>query len=178
MKNAAKSPTDALDCPHCGKSITVPKSTRSFICRHCDAVIKVIQTDEGVSLKVVGKSVEEDPTYQALEAQIRELKTELTEMHRRYETYMALPVGAGGGKAGWTGLLVVVVGLVAMIFSLKVGAAIAAIGLLAVVVGFATRSSARRAHRAVAGEMAQTITTIGSQRDFLQRKAARLKTQV
>ena len=177
MKNAAKS-ADVQACPNCGQDVTVPKSTRSFICRHCDAVIKVIQKDEGVDLKVVGKSVEEDPTYQALEAQIRELKSELADMHKKYEAHMADVPGTGGGKVGWTGVLLVPVGLIAMIFSLKVGGAIALLGLVCAIGGFLVRNSARRAHLAVAAEMGETITGIGSQRDLLQRKAARLKTQV
>jgi hypothetical protein len=97
MKNAAKPSADVQDCPNCGQELTVPKSTRSFICRHCDAIIKVIQKDEGVDLKVVGKSVVEDPTYQALEAQVRELRVELAEMHKKYEAHMADVPGTGGG---------------------------------------------------------------------------------
>jgi hypothetical protein len=177
MKNAARS-ADVQACPNCSQDVTVPKSTRSFICRHCDAIIKVIEKDDGVDLKVVGKSVEEDPTYQALEVQVRELKTELAEMHKRYEAHMAEVPGTGGGKVGWTGVLLVPVGLAAMLFSLKVGGLITLLGLVCIVGGFLVRNSARRAHLVVAAELGQTITTIGSQRDLLQRKAARLKTEV
>lgn len=67
MSNVKKSPSEVQPCPNCSIELPIPKSTRSFICKSCDAIIKVIGTDDGVVLKVVGKSVEDDPTYQAYE---------------------------------------------------------------------------------------------------------------
>ena len=93
MSNTKKSASEVQPCPNCATELPVPKSTRSFICRACDAIIKVIATDDGAVLKTVGKSVEDDPNYQAYEAQAAELVAELDEMHKRYLVEMSKKPG-------------------------------------------------------------------------------------
>jgi hypothetical protein len=178
MTTVDKKQVDMESCPNCKQPVTVPKSTRSFICRSCDAIIKVISTDAGVELKVVGKSVEEDPTYQALENDIAAVKAELADLHARYLVEMARDYGSAGSVVRNLGVLAVLGGLVAMIFAPTPGALIAGGGLLAVVAGIAINASKKRAKQAVTGEISEALSKMGAQRDLLQRKAARMKTQV
>src|SRR6185369_6471703 len=98
MNSAKKPATDSDACPNCGKQLTVPKSTRSFICRFCDAVLKVVLKEDGFELKVVGKSVEEDPDYRSLEAEVADLKRELEDLHARYGREMARDHGRTGSR--------------------------------------------------------------------------------
>lgn len=173
-----KTNIESSTCPNCKESITVPKSTRSFICRHCDAIIKVIQKDTDIELKVVGKSVEDDPTYQAIEAQVQDLRAELAEMHKRYEEFMAIDVGNIGGRSFMLAVVVCIGGLVALFWSPAVAGTIVVISLLVGVVGWAIHRSRKLRKLAVATEMSETMAKIGAARDLLQRKAARLKTAV
>ena len=173
-----KTPIETSTCPNCKQTITVPKSTRSFICRHCDAIIKVILKDHDIDLKVVGKSVEDDPTYLAIEAQVNELRAELAEMHARYQAFMATDIGNIGGRTFLFAIAAVVVGLVVMIWSAKVGALVVVGGLAVGVVGWAVHRSRKLKKLAAGAEMSETLAKIGAARDMLQRKAARLKTAV
>lgn len=165
-------------CPNCQQPVTVPKSTRSFICRSCEAVIKVINKDNGVELKVVGKSVDDDPTYRALESEVAALKAELADLHARYLVEAAREYGSGGTVLRNVGVLVALVGLVWAIFSLAVGAAVFAAGVVLVAVGVAVNSSKKRAKQAATGELTEAMNRVGARRDLLQRKAARIKTEV
>jgi len=175
---ATKQHVDSSLCPNCKQAITVPKSTRSFICRHCDAIIKVIQKETDVELKVVGKSVEDDPTYQAIESQVTELRAELAEMHKRYEAWMATDIGKIGSRTFLFALVAIPAGLITMIWSASAGAAIAGLGLVVGFVGWFVQRGRKQAKQVVATEMSDTIFKIGAQRDLLQRKAARLKTEI
>jgi hypothetical protein len=171
-----QAPSDV--CPNCKQPVTVPKSTRSFICRSCDAVIKVIGKDAGVELKVVGKSVEEDPEYLALEVEVAALKSQLDALHVKYLAAMAKETGKGGSRLRNLGVLAVIVGVVALPWSAKLGGAIALVGLVAVVAGMAVNSAKKRAKHAETSPISDEMHRIGAQRDLLQRKAARLKTLV
>ena len=174
----AKIQAGEAECPNCSGTINVPKSTRSIICRHCDAIIKIVDIDDGLELKVVGKSVAEDPTYQDLETQIAALKEHLAELHKAYETETAKPVSQGMLRLGLLGLLAIVVGLVWLLVTPGVGGAIAVAGLMLTIAGFAAHSARKRARLDTLTPMSKQIEQVGAQRDRLQLKAARLKTQV
>lgn len=165
-------------CPNCGTELPVPKSTRSFICKSCDAIIKVIGTDDGVVLKTVGKSVEDDPDYRAYEAQAAELVAELDTMHKRYIVEMAKKPGSGFFRIGVLSLIVFLGGIVTMIWSLGVGATIAGFGLLMAVAAFMTHSTRMTAFETHTGEISKTMERIGQRRDLIQRKAARMKVEI
>lgn len=173
-----KTTADSDLCPNCSKSVAVPKSTRSFICRECDAILKVVHTDEGVRLTVVGKSVEGDPTYQALEQQVVEVKAELDDLHARYLVEADRPIGHGPLNVGRFGVLAALAGLVTTPFAALAGLSIVGLGVLLAIGGYAVNASRKRAKQAVLGEMTNTIAKVGERRDLLQRKAARIKTQV
>ncbi|MBK6314134.1 MAG: hypothetical protein IPF53_07395 [Blastocatellia bacterium] len=178
MSNAKKSSAEVQPCPNCATELPVPKSTRSFICRSCDAIIKVIGTDDGIALKVVGKSVEDDPTYQAYEAQAAELVAELDELHKRYLVEMAKKPGAGNFRRGIFGVVILFGGLIVMIWSLAVGATLAGFGLLVAVASFSAHSRRKAAFEAHTGEISRTMEKIGQRRDLIQRKAARMKVEI
>ena len=178
MKTSKKPAAETDACPNCGEQLTVPKSTRSFICRSCDAVLKVVLKDDGVELKVVGKSVEEDPGYQSLEAEVAVLKRELEELHLRYGKEMARDHGRAGSRLRNLGILAVVVGLLVAIWAPLWGGAMVLGGLVATVAGLLVNSSRKRAKLAAAIPLRDEIDRVGARRDLLQRKAARLKTQV
>lgn len=165
-------------CPNCAGIINIPKSTRSIICRHCDAVIKIIDKDEGVELKVVGRSVAENPTYQELETQVAAIKEHLKELHVEYEAEMARPMPKGMLRVGMLGLLAIFGGLVALLFDPQVGGIVVLVGLVMTIAGFAMHSRTKRAKFATGMRMSKQIEQVGAQRDLLQRKAARLKTEV
>jgi hypothetical protein len=175
---SAKKPTDSDACPNCGQQLTVPKSTRSFICRFCDAVIKVVLKEDGVELKVVGKSVEEDPDYRSLEAEVADLKRELEDLHARYGREMARDYGRAGSRVRNVGVLALVAGPVAAVFAPVAGGIVAVGGVAAVGVGILVNSARKRAKQAAAIPLRDEIDRVGARRDLLQRKAARLKTQV
>lgn len=178
MSTNKKPTSDVQPCPNCGTELPVPKSTRSFICRSCDAIIKVIGTDDGAVLKVVGKSVDDDPTYQAYEAQAAELVAELDEMHKRYIEEMAKKPGSFGFRIGVFGLIVFVAGLVVLIWSLAVGGTLAAFGLLIAIAAFTSHHQRMSAFEAHTGEIARAMERIGQRRDLIQRKAARMKVEI
>jgi hypothetical protein len=173
-----KQTIDTSLCPNCKQTITVPKSTRSFICRHCDAIIKVIQKEHDVELKVVGKSVEDDPDYQAIEAQVTELRAELTDLHARYVAFMANDIGNIGGRSFLLGLAFVVAGAVIAIWNGGLGGAVGLVGLVVGVAGWLIHRSRKIAKMSAGAEMSRTMDKISAERDRLQRKAARLKTAV
>jgi hypothetical protein len=175
---SAKKPADTEACPNCGQQLTVPKSTRSFICRHCDAVLKVVLKDEGVELKVVGKSVDEDPDYQSLEAEVADIRRQLEDAHARYGREMARDYGRAGSRVRNLGMLAVLVGLVVLPFAPVKGAVVALVGGVAVAAGMVVNSARKRAKLAAAIPLRDEIDRLGARRDLLQRKAARLKTQV
>lgn len=178
MSDVKKSATEVQPCPNCGTELPIPKSTRSFICRSCDAIIKVLGTDEGVALKVVGKSVEDDPTYQAYETQAAELVAELDTLHKQYLVEMAKKPGPGNFRRGLFGVVIVLAGLIVMIWSLAVGATLAGFGLLVAVASFASHSQRKSAFEAHTGEMSRTMDKICQRRDLVQRKAARMKVEI
>jgi hypothetical protein len=176
---SAKKPTAETDlCPNCGNEVTVPKSTRSFICRSCDAVIKVVAKEDGVELRVVGKSVNDDPTYQSLEAEVADLRRDLDDLHARYTAEMARDYGNAGTYVRNLGVLGVIVGAATVLFNRPVGAGVAAAGLVAFVLGVLINGARKRARQRVTGELSDALHRVGAQRDMLQRKAARLRTQV
>jgi len=177
MSNPKKSAAETQPCPNCAELLPIPKSTRSFICRGCDAIIKVIGTDDGVVLKVVGKSVEDDPSYQAIEAQVAELMSELEELHKRYNAEMSNPISRAFFRFGLLGILALLVGLVILVWSLVAGAVLAITGFVLMIFGFGMHAARSRAFESVTGEMARTIERIGQRRDLLQRKAARMKVE-
>lgn len=178
MSNVKKSPSEVQPCPNCSIELPIPKSTRSFICKSCDAIIKVIGTDDGVVLKVVGKSVEDDPTYQAYEAQAAELVAELDTLHKQYIVEMAKKPGPGNFRRGLFGVVIVLAGLIVMIWSFAVGATLAGFGLLVAVASFASHSRRKSAFEAHTGELSRTMEKIGQRRDLVQRKAARMKVEI
>ncbi len=178
MKTVKTNPADTETCPNCREQVTVPKSTRSFICRWCDAVIKVIAKDDGIELKVVGKSVDDDPTYQSLEARVVEIKRELADLHARYEKEMARDHGKGGSRTRTFGVLTAVAGLPVALLNPAIGGALVGAGVVATVAGMKVNSSRKWSKEARAGEISREIERLGAERDLLQRKAARLKTQV
>jgi hypothetical protein len=175
---SAKKPADSDACPNCGQELTVPKSTRSFICRFCDAVLKVVLKEDGVELKVVGKSVDEDPDYRSLEAEVADLKRELDDLHARYGAEMARDYGHAGARVRNLGVLAVVAGPVTALFAPAAGGIVAIGGAAAVVVGMVVNSARKRAKQAATIPLRDEIDRVGARRDLLQRKAARLKTQV
>ena len=178
MKTVKRPPADTDVCPNCKQQVTVPKSTRSFICRSCDAVINVMLTEDGTELKVVGRSVEENPTYQSLESEIAALKRELDDLHARYVAEMARDYGRTGPRLRTLGLLVLIVGVVWMVWNPVAGGALAGGGLVVAVAGIAITVSRNRAKNAVSGELSDEMFRVGARRDLLQREAARLKTKV
>jgi hypothetical protein len=178
MKTVKKGATDTDVCPNCGQELTVPKSTRSFICRFCDAVLKVVEKEDGVELKVVGKSVDEDPDYQSLEARIADLKLRLDELHTRYGKEMARDHGRAGSRIRNLGVLALLVGSVVAIYRPLAGGVVVLAGLAAVLAGMVVNSARKRAKQAATIPLRDEIDRVGAERDLLQRKAARLKTQV
>ena len=178
MSNVKKSAADVQPCPNCGTELMIPKSTRSFICKSCDAIIKVIGTDDGVTIKVVGKSVEDDPDYRAYEAQAAELVAELDEMHKRYIVEMRKKPGSTFFRIGVLSLLVFLGGLVTLIWSLGVGATVAGFGFLLAFAAFTTHSRRMAAFESHTGEISRTMEKIGQRRDLIQRKAARMKVEI
>jgi hypothetical protein len=178
MKSVSKQPADSAVCPTCKQQVTVPKSTRSFICRSCDAVIKVVLADDGVELKVVGRSVEDDETFQALEARIAALKEEIDDLHTQYVVEMERNYGSAGSRIRNVGFLALLMGIVWSLRAPAIGAAIAGAGLIATIVGIAVNSSRKRTKQVVAGPIADALHRVGAERDLLQRKATRLKTIV
>jgi len=178
MSNTQKSTSDVQPCPNCETELPVPKSTRSFICRECDAIIKVIATDDGAVLKVVGKSVEEDPTYQSYEAQVAELVAELDDLHKRYVVEMATKPGPAVFRIGLLGLVAFIAGALTTIWSLTIGGVIGGLGLLVAVAAFVLHGTRMAAFQSRAGEMSKAIERIGHERDVIQRKAALLKVTI
>ena len=178
MKSVNKAPSDAAECPNCKQSVTVPKSTRSFICRSCDAIIKVISSEQGATLKVVGKSVDDDPTYQAIESHVAALKEELGHLHAQYLVEADRSYGSSGSWMRNLGWLALVVGVVSIVWSAAYGVGLVLGGIVGILAGAAINASRKRAKQAAMAEISDTLQKIGAQRDLLQRKAARLKTQV
>jgi Flp pilus assembly protein TadB len=156
--------------------VIVPKSTRSFICRSCDALIKAVKTDAGYSLRLLGKSVEENEEYQALEEQIESLRQEIAEMHRKYEAEALRPTAPGTGRLVIACWLVALAGLVMLFTPLSRPGLWVVIGAFGLIVGLAlVRGRLRSARRRVLSAMSAEIEKYAAERDLLQRRAARIK---
>jgi hypothetical protein len=163
-------------CPQCGKDVVIPKSTKSFICRHCDAIIKAAETDDGVSLALLGRSVNDDPTYQAFEARVIELQEQIAQHHADYERAASMPVGGAGLKIGVLGVVIAVVGLVGLLTPFWSVARWVAIGGGALAVaGFVTRNAQVRAKLASLAQQSEIIARLAEERDENQRRAARMR---
>lgn len=170
---SAKKPTvETQACPNCDAQLTVPKSTRSFICKSCDAILRVFSSDEGVELKVVGKSVDDDPTFQALESRIAELKAELGELHATYEAAALKPIDKAGARVRLLGVLGVVVGLGVAIADVRLGAIVAGIGVALAAVGHVVNAMQLRAKQAGLSDLTANIARLAEERDNTQRRAA------
>lgn len=178
MSNSTKSQTGESACPNCSAVVNIPKSTRSIICKSCDAIIKIVGTEAGDELKIVGRSVEENPTYQQIEAQVADLKREIAEMHAEYEREVSRPVEPTLRRLGWFGVAVAVPGSAAVLVSATAGAGALAAGVALAVTGFVGHRRRKRERATAATEISKAIERLGAQRDMLQRKAARLKTEV
>jgi hypothetical protein len=173
--SAKKPSVDSDICPNCNAEVTVPKSTRSFICKSCDAILKVFATEDGVEMKVVGKSVEDDPTYQQFEDQVAKLKADLDGLHARYEAEALEPIDPSARRIAMLGMLAVVAGVVVVFWSPGVGAGIAGAGAALAVVGLLVNSARKRAKVAQLAELSKTIAAAAARRDELQRSAAMLR---
>ena len=177
-KATARDNRDAQPCPNCQEMLTIPKSTRSFICRSCNAILNVIDKDETIVLKVVGKSVEEDTDYIDLEREITGLKSELDRLHGQYQSQMAQSIGSTPKRIGIIGLVVAVAALFVYLFSPQAALIVGAVGLVAFLFGISSSYLQKRSHTTETANLVRTISQLGSKRDLLQRKAAQLKTRV
>lgn len=178
MKVTQKPASDVQECPNCNKDVTIPKSTRSFICKECHAVLKVVETESGASLKVVGRSVEENEEYQVVEAQVIEIKAKLKQLHETYQSAVNKPLGSATLIGAWLGVLTIPVGLISSIFSGKTGLFVAGAGVVVFLLMVLVRKSQKSSREASARKIADAINEMGSQRDRLQRKAASIKTRL
>jgi hypothetical protein len=174
----AKIQAGEAQCPNCSGTINVPKSTRSIICRHCEAIIKIVDVEDGLELKVVGRSVADDPTYQELESQIAVVKEHIADLHKEYEAEVAKPFSMSMFRIGIFGIFATLVGVVLLIFVPLVAAGLIGAGVLLTVLGLADHGRRKRARLEVLTAMSKQIEQAGAQRDRLQLKAARIKTQV
>jgi hypothetical protein len=177
MSTQATSSGDAR-CPNCDAAINIPKSTRSIICHSCDAILKIVEREEKPELKVVGRSVSDDPTYQELSRQIEEVRAHLADLHADYQREVEKPFATSMRSVGWLGLLLALVALPALFYSGTIAAALAVVGVVIAVAGFAAHSSRAGARKRMLQEMTKGIERVAAQRDLLQRKAARIKTEV
>ena len=177
MSNA-KIQAGEAQCPNCNGTINVPKSTRSIICRHCEAIIKIVDVEDGLALKVVGRSVAEDPTYQELETQIAAVKEHIADLHKEYEAEAAKPFSTSMFWIGIFGLFATLVGVVLLVFVPLLAGGLLVAGVMLAVVGFTDHGRRKRARLEVLTAMSKQIEKVGAQRDLLQLKAARIKTQV
>jgi hypothetical protein len=165
-------------CPNCGAEVVVPKSTRSFICKSCDAIIKAIGADDGFILKVVGTSVEENAEYRSLESSANELRRELDELHLVYEADAMKPVGKGPVFVGIVGLIVMLAGLVALAFVRKrLGIGVTGIGAVLFLTGLGVRSFLAGKRRRYLAGMSDEMMRLARERDTLEARAAQIKVQ-
>jgi hypothetical protein len=165
-------------CPNCGAPVVVPKSTRSFICKACDAIIKAIASDEGVILKVVGTSVEENPEFQTLEASANDFRKDLDELHLVYEAEAMKPVAAAPARVAMLGVLVTVAGLVALAFVRKrLGIGITGLGAILLFGGIVVRSVVAAQRRTYLAQLSSEMQRLARERDMLEARAAQIKVQ-
>ena len=165
-------------CPNCGADVVVPKSTRSFICKACDAIIKAIAAEDGLILKVVGTSVEENPEYQTLEASANEFRRDLDDLHLVYEAEAMKPIATTPARVAIFGAVVTVVGLVALAFVRKrLGIGITGLGLILFFGGLVVRSVVASSRRAYLAGMSAEMLRLARERDMLEARAAQIKVQ-
>jgi hypothetical protein len=163
-------------CPNCGAEVVVPKSTRSFICKSCDAIIKAIGSEDGFILKVVGTSVEENPEFQSLEASANDVRRELDDLHLVYEAEATKPVANAPARVAFAGALVTVVGLVALLFvRRKLGIAVAGLGAVLFFAGMVVRSIVAGRRRSYLARMSAEMLRLARERDMLEARAAQIK---
>jgi hypothetical protein len=165
-------------CPNCGAEVVVPKSTRSFICKACDAIIKAIGSEEGFILKVVGTSVEENPEFQTLEASANDFRKELDELHLVYEAEATKPVGKTPARLALLGVVVTVGGLILLAFvRRKLGIAVTGLGAILFFTGLIVRSIIAGRRRAYLAGMSAEMLRLARERDGLEARAAQIKVQ-
>ena len=165
-------------CPNCGTPVVVPKSTRSFICKACGAILKAVQTESEAVLKVLGRSVADDPEYQALERSVAETREELAEKHERYLGEAQRPVGRGALKVMVAGVLMLLAGVVLLVAGVgAVGGAILVAGVLLLIGSSAVRSSQLGRKRRVVAELSAELESLARERDMLEARASRMKVQ-
>jgi len=165
-------------CPNCGADVVIPKSTRSFICKACDAIIKAIASDEGTILKVVGTSVEENPEFQTLEASANEFRKELDELHLRYEEEASKPIAKAPAQVAILGGIVTIAGLVMLAFVRKrLGIGVTGLGVMVLFGGLVVRSIVAGQRRTFLAQMSGEMQRLARERDMLEARAAQIKVQ-
>jgi hypothetical protein len=165
-------------CPNCEAEVVVPKSTRSFICKACDAIIKAVDSDEGVILKVVGTSVDENPEFQTLEASANTVRRELEELHLVYEAEAMKPVAKAPARVAVLGVVLTIAGLIALAFVRKrLGIGVTGLGAVLLFGGILVRSLAAGKRRAFLAGMSDEMLRLARERDMLEARAAQIKVQ-
>jgi hypothetical protein len=161
-------------CPNCGATVVVPKSTRSFICKACDAILKAARTESGFVLKVLGKSVGENPEYQTLESAAAELRAQVEEIHAAYLEEARVKVGGAATLLAIVGFAAVVLGgAFALLHSS--GWLVAAAGLVALVVGLVVRSRQVARKRSETASLGAELERLARERDMIEARAAQIR---
>ena len=172
MEHGAASP----QCPNCGGDVVIPKSTKAFICRHCDALLKAFSTESGEELKLLGKSVDENEEYQALDDEVGRLGVAVQDLHSKYEFEAIRSYGKAPARLKALALVLLIAGAVAWLAAPgPVATSVVATGLVAFVAGRVARRSQRKARQARLAELGRELEAAARQRDTLAARAARIK---
>jgi cell division protein FtsB len=163
------------NCPHCGAAVVVPKSTRSFICKSCDAILKAVRTESGYVLKLLGKSVDDDPEYQTLERDATELRQQVTQLHAEYLEVSGRALGKGAGRVALAGIVVILIGALVFVVDRFASAALVLVGGGMLLGGYLVRSRQIAQKKVEMGTLGEALERLARERDMLEARAAQMK---
>lgn len=172
LAEAARSP----QCPNCGNEVVVPKSTKAFICKHCDALLKAAQTESGYELKLLGKSVDDNGEYQALTDEVARLRIEIQDLHAKYELEAIRSYGKAPGRMRALAIVLLVAAGLVWLFGMPQAASWTAIAAaVALVLSWVLRRGQNKARQTRLQELGRELEEMARRRDDLDARAARIR---